>query len=213
MRSEPGVLDSGDAEPGDGDRPLTVLIVDGQPVSRLGFRLLLGRQPWVERCLSTDHGNRAIELAVHYGAHVALVDTAVDGGRGVALARRLRARVPHLHSMLVGDGAHIDASIARFAGADGVLSRTLPAEDLLASVRGAANGGLAPRLEEAAGVLSARERDVMRLIAAGATNPQVATELLLSPNTVKQHASSAYRKLEARNRADAVRRAQEIGLL
>jgi two-component system response regulator DesR len=61
--------------------------------------------------------------------------------------------------------------------------------------------------------VSPRERDVLHAFAAGATNPAIARELGLSPNTVKQHASSIFRKLGVRNRAEAVRRADELGLL
>ena len=65
----------------------------------------------------------------------------------------------------------------------------------------------------AADPVSPRERDVLTAFAAGATNPAIARELGLSPNTVKQHASSIFRKLGVRNRAEAVRRADELGLL
>ena len=61
--------------------------------------------------------------------------------------------------------------------------------------------------------VSPRERDVLAAFASGATNPAIARELGLSPNTVKQHASSIFRKLGVRNRAEAVRRADELGLL
>jgi DNA-binding NarL/FixJ family response regulator len=61
--------------------------------------------------------------------------------------------------------------------------------------------------------VSPRERDVLTALASGATNPAIARELGLSPNTVKQHASSIFRKLGVRNRAEAVRRADELGLL
>lgn len=61
--------------------------------------------------------------------------------------------------------------------------------------------------------LSARERQILDLIASGATNPEIAATLKLSANTVKEHASGLYRKLGARNRVDAVQRGQRLGLL
>ena len=64
-----------------------------------------------------------------------------------------------------------------------------------------------------AGSLSPRERDVLELIATGATNAEIATSLHLSPHTVKEHASAVYRKLDVRNRAEAVQRAQRLGLV
>ena len=61
--------------------------------------------------------------------------------------------------------------------------------------------------------LSVREREVLDLMAGGATNREIAAQLHLSPHTVKEHTSSLYRKLEARNRAEAVQRAQRLGLI
>lgn len=61
--------------------------------------------------------------------------------------------------------------------------------------------------------LSDREMEVLQLIATGATNREIAAELNLSPHTVKEHTSTVYRKLEVRNRAEAVQRAQRLGLL
>ena len=85
----------------------------------------------------------------------------------------------------------------------------------MAAVRLAGLGlGLAP--QELAGDvphLTVREEQVLAMIARGETNDQIATDLSLSPNTVKQHASSAYRKLDAHNRTEAVRRAQYHGLI
>ena len=62
-------------------------------------------------------------------------------------------------------------------------------------------------------LLTEREREVLELIASGATNREIAGTLFLSPHTVKEHTSSLYRKLEVRNRAEAVQRAQRLGLL
>jgi two-component system response regulator DesR len=71
----------------------------------------------------------------------------------------------------------------------------------------------APKSDQPAPLLSRRERDVLDLIAAGSTNREIAAALYLSPHTVKEHTSALYRKLQARNRAEAVQRAQRIGLL
>jgi two-component system response regulator DesR len=71
----------------------------------------------------------------------------------------------------------------------------------------------APKSDQPEPMLSAREREVLALIAAGSTNREIAEQLFLSPHTVKEHTSALYRKLRARNRAEAVQRAQRIGLL
>jgi ATP/maltotriose-dependent transcriptional regulator MalT len=70
-----------------------------------------------------------------------------------------------------------------------------------------------PQSEQPAMLLSQREREVLALIATGSTNREIAAQLYLSPHTVKEHTSALYRKLKARNRAEAVQRAQRIGLL
>jgi ATP/maltotriose-dependent transcriptional regulator MalT len=70
-----------------------------------------------------------------------------------------------------------------------------------------------PTSEQPAPLLSEREREVLDLVAAGSTNREIAQALFLSPHTVKEHTSALYRKLGARNRAEAVQRAQRVGLL
>jgi two-component system response regulator DesR len=70
-----------------------------------------------------------------------------------------------------------------------------------------------PQPDRPAFELSSREREVLDLMASGATNREIAGSLFLSPNTVKEHTSGLYRKLDARNRTEAVRRAQRLGLL
>jgi two-component system response regulator DesR len=70
-----------------------------------------------------------------------------------------------------------------------------------------------PRAEQPSSLLTEREREVLDLIAAGSTNREIAERLFLSPHTIKEHTSTLYKKLRARNRAEAVQRAQRIGLL
>jgi two-component system response regulator DesR len=70
-----------------------------------------------------------------------------------------------------------------------------------------------PQREATPSLLSEREREVLELIAGGATNPEIAKQLFLSPHTVKEHTSTLYRKLKVRNRAEAVQRAQRLGLI
>ena len=106
---------------------------------------------------------------------------------------------------------------ARPAGASGFVSKDLDA------VRGgrravapsAASGAtcVPPKIAQPAPLLSEREREVLELISAGSTNREIAQQLYLSPHTVKEHTSALYRKLGARNRAEAVQRAQRVGLL
>jgi two-component system response regulator DesR len=109
----------------------------------------------------------------------------------------------------------MSAAAARAAGASGFVSKDSGATEIISAVRAVAAGmtRFEPRAEQPEPLLTTRERDVLALIAAGATNREIAERLFLSPHTVKEHTSTVYRKLGARNRAEAVLRAQRIGLL
>jgi DNA-binding NarL/FixJ family response regulator len=114
----------------------------------------------------------------------------------------------------------VSAAVARSAGASGFISKDWGARDVVRAVRMVALGmevfdgpSDGEASDPAAARLSPREREVMVLIAAGSTNREIAERLYLSPHTIKEHTSSIYRKLEVRNRAEAVRRAQRLGLI
>src|ERR671934_191872 len=108
--------------------------------------------------------------------------------------------------------------VARAAGASGFVSKDWDAEDVAKAVRMVGMGMTVfrPQREQAVAApahLSSRERQVLDLIATGATNREIAERLYLSPHTVKEHTSAVYKKLSVRNRAEAVRQAQEMGLI
>jgi DNA-binding NarL/FixJ family response regulator len=94
------------------------------------------------------------------------------------------------------------------------VSKDWGADEVAAAVRAVGNGRtvFAAAKEQPRAPLSPRERDVLGLLVTGATNREIAAQLHLSPHTVKEHTSSVYRKLEVRNRAEAVQRAERLGL-
>ena len=104
---------------------------------------------------------------------------------------------------------------AKAAGASGFVSKDLDATEVARAVQQVGQGMtlFPPKAEQPAPLLSEREREVLELIGAGSTNREIAQRLYLSPHTVKEHTSALYRKLGARNRAEAVQLAQRIGLL
>jgi two-component system response regulator DesR len=108
----------------------------------------------------------------------------------------------------------ISPRAARAAGAAGFISKDWPAPEIAKLVRMAGDGIEVFRdtAGPAAPSLTERESEILGLIAGGATNREIAQVLFLSPHTVKEHTSTMYRKLGARNRADAVQRAQRLGL-
>jgi len=195
-------------------RRLRVLVVDDHDVVQWGFRLLLTEQPWVERCLTARGGAEALELARRYEPHVALVDLFLGEQSGAELCEALRRESSATRVLLISGAGWISPQAAKAAGASGFVSKDWSAHDVAAAVRMVGKGMtvFAPRAEQPSTPLSEREREVLALIASGATNKEIAERLYLSPHTVKEHTSALYRKLKARNRAEAVQRAERLGL-
>jgi DNA-binding NarL/FixJ family response regulator len=197
------------------DRRLRVLVVDDHDVVHWGFRLMLGEQPWVERFLAARSGEEAVEMARRYEPHVALVDLFLGDESGADVCERLRAESPMTRVLMISGAGRISPGAARAAGAAGFVSKDWDAGDIARAVRmvGLGMTVFEPGRDTTAGLLTEREREVLDLIASGATNREIAGKLYLSPHTVKEHTSSLYRKLKARNRAEAVQLAQRMGLI
>lgn len=195
---------------------LRVLVVDDHDVVHWGFRLMLGELPWVERCLSARTGDEARDLTRRYAPDVALIDLFLGEESGPDVCERLRTERPELRVLLISGSGRISVPTARACGASGFVPKDWPAADIARAVRMIALGQALFDPAPVGGgslVLSAREREVLERVAAGATNREIAAELHLSPHTIKEHTSALYRKLEVRNRAEAVQRAQRLGLL
>lgn len=186
-----------------------LLAVDPSELVTWGLRTVLTQQPWVERCLQATDLTQAGALASRYTPHVILVERSLaeDGLGGLHVAS------PSSRLVVMTERRSVPALLIQ--GACGFVSKAWGIEEIVAAVRLAGLGlGLAPpQLSRDAPHLTPREEQVLARIARGETNEQIATDLALSPNTIKQHASSAYRKLDARNRTEAVRRAQYHGLI
>jgi two-component system response regulator DesR len=197
------------------NRRLRVLVVDDHDVVQWGFRVLLGEQRWVERCLAARTGEEALELTRMFEPHVALVDLFLAGESGADVCESIRKTSPATKVLLISGAGRMSPAAARAAGASGFVSKDWEAQDVANAVRmvGLGMTMFPPKAEQPAPLLSEREREVLDLIAAGSTNREIAQRLYLSPHTVKEHTSALYRKLHARNRAEAVQRAQRIGLL
>jgi two-component system response regulator DesR len=200
---------------GSSEKRLRVLVVDDHEVVHWGFRLMLGEQPWVERCLSARNGEEAMAMTRRYEPHVALVDLFVGQESGAEICERMRFVSPQTNVLLISGAGRISPNAAKSAGAAGFVSKDWPAADIAGAVRMVGLGMTVFRPHEAPGgpPLSDREREVLDLVASGATNREIAGKLYLSPHTVKEHTSSLYRKLSVRNRAEAVQKAQRLGLI
>lgn len=200
--------------PADGRR-LSVLIVDDHEVIHWGFRLKLSREDWVTRCLGARNSAEAVALTRRYEPQVALVDLMLRNESGADVCEMIRQVSPSTRVLLMSGTGRIANGAARSVGAAGFIPKDWPTADILRALRAVGLGRtvFAPAPETPSTALTDRERHVLDLLATGATNREIASDVHLSPHTVKEHVSSLYRKLGARNRADAVQRAQRFGLL
>jgi two-component system response regulator DesR len=208
--STPGeIVEAADAEP-----KLRVLIVDDHDVVHWGFRLMLANQPWVERCISSRNAAEAYALAARFKPQVALVDLFIGEESGPEICAQLRERSPETNILLISGAGRISPGAAKAAGASGFIPKDWGAADISRAVRmvGLGMTVFQPQVDIETTPLSPREREVLDLIAGGSTNREIAAALHLSPHTIKEHTSTLYRKLGARNRAEAVQRAQRLGL-
>src|SRR3954470_23999145 len=189
-----------------------LLAVDPHELIIWGLRTVLTQQPWVERCLQATDLAQAGVLAARYSPHVIMLDGSLADASEM---RTLEHASPGSRLVVMTERPSVPARLLQGVRACGFISKAWGIEEIVAAVRLAGLGlGLAPpELSGNVPQLTRREEQVLARIAQGETNEQIATDLRLSPNTVKQHASSAYRKLDAHNRTEAVRRAQYHGLI
>src|SRR4051812_9132205 len=199
----------------DPGKTLCVLVVDQAEVVHWGLRVLLGAEPWVDAYVSARDDGRAVQLAQRYRPEVAVVDLALGAESGLDVCAAIRAGSPDTRVLLMAPHRRLSARSARGGGASGIVWEGAGAEDIVRAVRLVSLGmtlftgaqGAAPTL------LTPRERDVLMLLAAGATNAEAARRLRLAESTLKQHVRALYRKLNARTRIEAIRRAQAAGML
>jgi len=205
--------------------PIRVLIVDDHPVVRDGLRGILTSDPEFDVVGEAADGAEALARARAAQPDVILMDLRMPGVGGVAAIRSLaEADIPARVLVLTTYDSDTDVVPALEAGATGYLLKDAPRDELVRAIRSAARGEavLAPsvasrlvsqlRAPEQA-TLSARELEVLRLVAQGETNRGVAARLFISEATVKTHLLHVYAKLGVNDRAAAVAAGYERGLL
>ena len=194
--------------------PVELLVLDAHEPTRIGLGLLLQRETWVSRCLVVGTEERARVLVRRHRPAAAVVDVSQLGPFTGAVVASLREESPGLQVVLTAHCPGATVVNPRALGASAFVPAGTSAAQTIATVRAALHEEPAP---VAAGIdgptssLSQRERDVLALLATGATNREIAAQLYLGPDTVKKHASSLYRKLGVRNRTEATQ--QAAGLL
>jgi DNA-binding NarL/FixJ family response regulator len=195
-------------------RGTRVLVMHNSELVRVGCRALLARQPWAERVIVAAGVEDAIAHAERYAPDVALIRVDQFTATGSVCAR-LRAARPLLPIVLMVEHRRVTHRDALAVGAVGAIDGAAPAVQLIAALRAAAAGEQVRPAPDplAASGLSERELQVIAHLSTGARNSEIGHALLLSPQTIKHHVRSAYRKLGVHTRLEAVMRAQQLGLL
>ncbi|MBL3665494.1 response regulator transcription factor [Streptomyces sp. M2CJ-2] len=207
---------------------VSVLIVDDHPVVRDGLRGMFESAPGFRVLGEAANGVEALERAAALDPDVVLMDLRMPGGSGVDAIRELSRRGARAKVLVLTTyDTDSDTLPAIEAGATGYLLKDAPREELFTAVRAAAEGrtvlspAVASRLVSAVRSprssggepLSAREREVLGLVARGTSNREIARELFISEATVKTHLTHLYAKLGVKDRAAAVAAAYDRGIL
>jgi DNA-binding NarL/FixJ family response regulator len=213
---------------------IRVLIADDQRVVRDGLGVLVGLIGGVQVVATVSDGAEAVELAVRERPDVVLMDLRMPGMDGVEATRRICAQAPGSHVLVLTTYAD-DESVfpALQAGARGYLTKDASAEEIESAIRAVAAGQThlepnvqarlvsavidgppapPPRPDSLPDELTQREAEVLRLIAHGLSNAEIAQALVVSGATVKTHVNRIFTKIGARDRAQAVRYAYQNGL-
>jgi DNA-binding NarL/FixJ family response regulator len=209
-----------------------ILLADDHTLVREGLRMVLDAQPDLEVVAEAGDGQEALRIGLRADIHLAVLDVAMPGMTGLSVARELHVRRPEVRVLMLS--MHDNEQYffeALKAGASGYVLKSGANRDLVDACRAAMRGEpflypaavtaivrdalerLRDGEEAPSDPLTAREQDVVKLIAEGHTSEEIAARLHIAPKTVERHRSNALAKLGMRNRVDLTRYAIRRGLV
>ena len=200
---------------------IRVLLAEDQELVRGAMAALLGLEPDIEVVAQVGRGDDVLAAAAASRPHVALLDIEMPGQDGISAAEQLRTQLPDCRVLMLttfGRPGYLRRAMA--GGASGFMLKDAPAHELAIAIRRTVAGErvvdpqlAAQALAEGDSPLSIRETQVLAASVDGASIADVARRLFLSEGTVRNHLSAAIQKLNARNRAEAGRIAEDKGWL
>jgi NarL family two-component system response regulator LiaR len=213
------------------EQPIRVLLVDDHAVVRKGLRALLDREPGIDVAGEAENGEEAIRIASRLGPDVILMDLEMPGMGGIEATRQITEQHPDTRVViLTSHAAEEDVFPALKAGAQGYLLKHSAPEEVLRAIHQARRGETVlhpaiarmvlqelnrpaqPRQQATTDPLSERELEVLRLLARGMSNQEIADTLVVGEATVRSHVSSILRKLQLASRTQAALYALREGL-
>ncbi len=216
-----------------GPRKIRILIADDHPVLRRGLKALIEEEPDMEVVGEAGNGLEAVQLAERLRPDVVIMDISMPELDGLEATRRIRERSPSTYILILTVHAHERYLFPVLkAGASGYVRKTAADEELIEAIRVVARGDVflypsATRMllddylaqvragyeKDSYETLSDREREILRLLAEGYTNTEIAQKLNLSVKTVETYRARIMEKLHLRTRAELVRYALRKGLI